>query len=204
MKKDSIKNLQRKGHFIHLMIVKEMEGRSVFYQNQFKKAQQGNQKAFLKLVESDKEKLYKMAFLYVKNESDALDIVQETIMKAYVNMKTVKEERYFSTWLTKILINTALETLRKNSKIITLKEEAAEKQSTILQIEEKMDLLQAIEQLEEKYKTVIILRYYRDLPVQQIADYLDCPEGTVKSNLHRAIQKLKQHYQGGQLDEQGY
>lgn len=204
MKKDSIKNLQRKGHFIHLMIVKEMEGRSVFYQNQFKKAQQGNQKAFLKLVESDKEKLYKMAFLYVKNESDALDIVQETIMKAYVNMKTVKEERYFSTWLTKILINTALETLRKNSKIIILKEEAAEKQSTILQIEEKMDLLQAIEQLEEKYKTVIILRYYRDLPVQQIADYLDCPEGTVKSNLHRAIQKLKQHYQGGQLDEQGY
>lgn len=176
----------------------------MFYQNQFKKAQQGNQKAFLKLVESDKEKLYKMAYLYVKNESDALDIVQETIMKAYVNIKSVKEEQYFSTWLTKILINTALETLRKNSKIITLKEGAAEKQSTNLQIEEKMDLLKAIEQLEEKYKTVIILRYYKDLPVQQIAEYLDCPEGTVKSNLHRAIQKLKQHYQGGQVDEQGY
>lgn len=196
--------MQRKVDFIHLTIVKEMEERSVFYQNQFKKAQQGNQKAFLKLVESDKEKLYKMAYLYVKNESDALDIVQETIMKAYVNIKSVKEEQYFSTWLTKILINTALETLRKNSKIITLKEGAAEKQSTNLQIEEKMDLLKAIEQLEEKYKTVIILRYYKDLPVQQIAEYLDCPEGTVKSNLHRAIQKLKQHYQGGQVDEQGY
>lgn len=196
--------MQRKGHFIHLTIVKEMEGRSVFYQNQFKKAQQGNQKAFLKLIESDKEKLYKMAFLYVKNENDALDIVQETIMKAYVNIRTVKEERYFSTWLAKILINTALETLRKNSKIILLKEEIVEKQSPNMQIEEKMDLLQAIEQLEEKYKTVIILRYYKDLPVQQIADYLDCPEGTVKSNLHRAIQKLKQFYQGGQVNEQGY
>lgn len=196
--------MQRKGHFIHLMIVKEMEGRSVFYQNQFKKAQQGNQKAFLKLIESEKEKLYRMAFLYVKNEDDALDIVQETIMKAFINIKAVKEEGYFSTWLVKILINTALETLRKNSKIILLKEDTVEKPSPNIQIEEKMDLLQAIEQLEEKYKTVIILRYYKDLPVQQIADYLDCPEGTVKSNLHRAIQKLKQFYQGGHVDEQGY
>ena len=176
----------------------------MFNQNLFKKAQQGDQKAFLQLIECDKEKLYKMAYLYVKNESDALDIVQETITKAYVNMRNVKEERYFSTWLTKILINTALDVLRKNSKIILLNEDMVEKQSPSMRIEEKMDLLQAIEQLEEKYKTVIILRYYRDLSVQQIADYLDCPEGTVKSNLHRAIHKLKQFYQGGQVNEQGY
>lgn len=181
-----------------------MEVQLVFYQKSFKKAQQGNQKAFLELIESDKEKLYKMAVLYVKNENDALDIVQETVMKAYVNIRTVKEERYFSTWLTKILINTALDTLRKNSKIILLEDEMVEKESPGIRIEEEMDLLQAIEQLEEKYKTVIILRYYRDLPVRQIADYLDCPEGTVKSNIHRAIQKLKQFYQGGQVNEQGY
>lgn len=181
-----------------------MEGWSLFYQNRFKKAQQGDQKAFLQLIEGDKEKLYKMAYLYVKNENDALDIVQETITKAYVNMRTVKEERYFSTWLTKILINTALDVLRKNSKIILLKDELVERQSPDMRIEEKLDLLEAIEQLEEKYKTVIILRYYRDLPVQEIADYLNCPEGTVKSNLHRAIQKLKQFYQGGQVNEQGH
>ncbi|EPD53302.1 TIGR02954 family RNA polymerase sigma-70 factor [Paenisporosarcina sp. HGH0030] len=176
----------------------------MFNQSLFKKAQQGDKKAFLHLIEIDKEKLYKMAYLYVKNENDALDIVQETITKAFVNMSTVKKEKYFNTWLTKILINTALDVLRKKSKIILLKEEMVEKQSPDMRIEEKMDLLQAIEQLEEKYKTVIILRYYRDLPVQQIADYLNCPEGTVKSNLHRAIQKLKQFYQGGQVNEQGY
>lgn len=181
-----------------------MEGWSLFYQNRFKKAQQGDQKAFLQLIEGDKEKLYKMAYLYVKNENDALDVVQETITKAYVNMRTVKEERYFSTWLTKILINTALDVLRRNSKIILLKDELVVRQSPDMQIEEKLDLLEAIEQLEEKYKTVIILRYYRDLPVQEIADYLNCPEGTVKSNLHRAIQKLKQFYQGGQVNEQGH
>ena len=190
--------------YIHLTIIKEMEGWSLFYKNRFKKAQQGDQKAFLQLIECDKEKLYKMAYLYVKNENDALDIVQETITKAYINMRTVKEEQYFSTWLTKILINTALDVFRKNSKIILLKEELVERKSPNMRIEEKLDLLEAIEQLEEKYKTVIILRYYRDLPVQQIADYLNCPEGTVKSNLHRAIQKLRQFYQGGQLNEQGH
>ena len=67
----------------------------MLYQNRFKKAQKGDQKAFLQLIEGDKEKLYKMAYLYVKNENDALDIVQETITKALVNMRTVKEERYF-------------------------------------------------------------------------------------------------------------
>ncbi|MEK5147303.1 sigma-70 family RNA polymerase sigma factor [Psychrobacillus sp. FSL K6-4615] len=173
-------------------------------QNTFIKAQKGDKKAFLQLVESDKEKLYKMAYLYVKNENDALDIVQETITKAYASIKTVKEERYFSTWLTRVLINTALEFLRKSSKIIQLDEEIPERQFPNVKIEEKLDLLHAIEQLEDKYKTVIILRYYRDLPVQQIAVCLNCPEGTVKSNLHRAVQKLKQFYQGGQVNGQGY
>lgn len=170
-------------------------------QNTFIKAQKGDKKAFLQLIEDDKEKLYRMAYLYVKNENDVLDIVQETITKAYSSIKNVKEERYFSTWLTKILINTALEFLRKQSMIIEIKEGLPEKQFPNMQIEEKLDLLNAIEQLEDKFKTVIILRYYRDLPVQEIAVFLNCPEGTVKSNLHRAIQKLKQlFYQGGQLN----
>lgn len=167
----------------------------------FIKAQKGDKKAFLHLIEGDKEKLYKMAYLYVKNENDVLDIVQETITKAYSSIKTVKEERYFSTWLTKILINTALEFLRKQSLIIEMKEGLMEKQLPNMKLEEKLDLLNAIEQLEDKFKTVIILRYYRDLPVQEIAVFLNCPEGTVKSNLHRAIQKLKQlFYQGGKLN----
>ena len=60
-----------------------------------------------------------------------------------------------------------------------------------LALDEKMDLLEAIEQLDEKYKTVIILKYYQDLPVKDIAALLNCPQGTVKTNIHRAIQQLK-------------
>jgi RNA polymerase sigma-70 factor, ECF subfamily len=54
-----------------------------------------------------------------------------------------------------------------------------------------MDLVDAIAQLEEKYKTVIILRYYHELPIKEIAKILNYPEGTVKTNLHRAINQLR-------------
>jgi RNA polymerase sigma-70 factor, ECF subfamily len=58
-----------------------------------------------------------MAYLYVKNESDAIDIVYETIYKAYISIKKLKETDYFSTWLMRILINTALDFFKKNKRI---------------------------------------------------------------------------------------
>lgn len=67
----------------------------------------------MELLQNEKLKLYKMAYIYMKNENDALDVVQETIARAYSNIHTVKEDRYFATWLMRILINTAIEMLRK-------------------------------------------------------------------------------------------
>jgi RNA polymerase sigma-70 factor, ECF subfamily len=55
------------------------------FQDKVKKAKKGDDKAFQELVEAEKEKLYRMAYLYVKNESDAIDIVHETIYKAYIS-----------------------------------------------------------------------------------------------------------------------
>ena len=129
-----------------------------------KKAQRGNEKAFLLLIEDEKVKLYKMAYVYMKNDNDALDIVQETVMKAFMNLHTVKEPHSFSTWILRILINTAIEALRKNSKVIVLNEVLPERSLTVVH-EDRIDLLDAIHQLEEKYQTVILLKYYRDLTV---------------------------------------
>lgn len=162
-----------------------------------KKAQKGSDDAFIELLQEEKIKLYKMAFIYVQNEADALDIVQETVARAYANIHSVKEARYFSTWLMRVCINTALETLRKQPQLTTLTE-LPEPLIYDSAIDERLDLLQAIHQLEDKYKTVILLRYYRDLQTNDIAALLDCPEGTVKTNLHRAVKQLKKHFlQGG-------
>lgn len=156
-----------------------------------KKARRGNDKAFQDLVEAEKNKLYRMAYLYVKNENDALDIVHETIYKAYISIKNLKEPDYFSTWLSKILINTALDFIKKNKKVIPFEEIERYDTSEKVHIAESLDLVDAIDRLEEKYKTVIILRYYKGLQIKEIATMLDCPEGTVKTNLHRAINKLR-------------
>ncbi|WP_107943357.1 MULTISPECIES: sigma-70 family RNA polymerase sigma factor [Metasolibacillus] len=161
-----------------------------------KKAQKGNSDAFLQLIQDEKVKLYKMAYIYMKNEDDALDVVQETVTKAYANINSVKDERYFSTWLMKILINTALEHLRKNSKIVLIQENVKEQGQTFSH-DERMDLLHAIEQLEEKYKTVILLKYYQDLSTREIAELLEYPEGTVKTNVHRGLQQLKKFLNKG-------
>lgn len=80
-----------------------------------KRAMRGNPKAFGTLVEREQEYLYRMAFLYVRQEQDALDVVQESILKAYKSLKTLREPEYFRTWLTKIVINTAQDTLRAGS-----------------------------------------------------------------------------------------
>lgn len=175
----------------------------MFHLNLVKKAQKGDEQAFLKLIHKEKEKLYRIAFMYMKNESDALDIVQETIYKAYISIKNVKEASYFPTWLTRILINTALDDIKKKNKVISIEQDLLEKIESSQRIDsaDKLDLLQAIDQLDEKYKTVVILRYYKDLSVKQIAELLECPEGTVKTNLHRSINQLKVKLKGECMNE---
>lgn len=156
------------------------------------RAKKGNHKAFQELMEVEKVKLYKIAYVYMKNESDALEVFQETVYKAFVSIENLKEERYFSTWISRILINTAIDILNKKKKIIPMERELLEENMTPFQSTEKdLDLLQALLGLDEKYKTVLILRFYKDYTVKKIAEILDCPEGTVKTNIHRGISLLK-------------
>lgn len=155
-----------------------------------------NQKAerdhdFQDYLHKEKEKLYRMAFLYVKNQNDALEIVQETIFKAYKNLDSLREWNYFSTWITRILINTSLDYIKKNSRIqVTDILEWTQGEEPKWR-EEHLDLVDSINRLDAPYKTVIILRYYKDFSIKQIAELLNCPEGTVKSNIHRGLMKLK-------------
>ncbi len=157
-----------------------------------KQAKKGNAKAFQELMEEEKTKLYRIAFIYTKNEADAMEVFQETVYKAFISIQNLKEPHYFSTWLTRILINTALDLLRKKKKIIPMEKDVLEsKAGSYLPSANTDDVLQMIMQLEEKYKTALILRFYKDLTIKQIAEALSCPEGTVKTNIHRGIQLLR-------------
>lgn len=157
-----------------------------------KRAINGDEKTFIELIESQKSKLYKIAYAYVKNEQDALDIVQDTVYKAYVSIETLKKPKYFNTWLTRILINIAINTLNKNKKILYIEEESIIAESSTLEDKEKsMDMLNELEKLDKKYKEVIILKYFDDLTIKEVARVLEIPIGTAKTYLNRGLSQLR-------------
>lgn len=170
-----------------------------------KKALKGDKQAFLDLIEPEKEKLYKIAYTYVKNEQDALDIIQETICKAYVSLDSLKKPKYFKTWLVKILINISITTLNKNKKVIYLKEQDVEYDNTsISNCDERLDLISELDKLEPKYKDVIVLKYYEDFTIKEISEVLNIPIGTARTNLYRGLEALRKSMEDKEMSYEGY
>lgn len=156
-----------------------------------RKAIKGNPDAYGRLIETYQSYLYKVAFLYMKNEEDALDVVGTTILKAYQNIHKLKNPEWFKTWMTKILIRTALDELKKVVYFDDLEHVQTASHPPGISLEEKCDLNSAIDQLSEKYRMVIILKYFSELSVKEIAFVMNIPEGSVKAYLSRARYELK-------------
>lgn len=156
-----------------------------------KKAMRGSPKAFGALIRSQQEYLYRMAFLYTHQEDDALDVVQESILKAYQSVKTLREPEYFQTWLTRIVINTAKDLCRKRRPEDGLEEAQDLPAPEGLSPEERMDLYTALDHLPERYRDIVKLKYFDGLTIREIAQQLDVPEGTVSSSLTRAVRQMR-------------
>lgn len=159
-----------------------------------KKAIKGDDEAFEYIINSCKEKLYRTAFAYVKNEEQALDIVQETVYKAYISIGKLKNPEYFNTWITRILINNALTIIKKNSKVVYLDNDELINSVIANEVnsDEKIYIWQALEELELKHREVIVLKYFDDLTVTEIAGVLGYPVGTVKTYLNKGLKKLRE------------
>ena len=152
----------------------------------------GDKFAFEQILKYESEKLYKIAYLHMRNKEDALDVLQEATYKAYISIHQVKSSMYFSTWLVKILIRTAYKELERKKKVIQLPEE------TVLFILESnqvpdpsIDLSEALASLNVDYRNVITLFYYYDLPIRTIASVLNKPQATVKTYMRRAKLELR-------------
>ncbi|USK57732.1 sigma-70 family RNA polymerase sigma factor (plasmid) [Cytobacillus solani] len=172
------------------------------YEKKVKKAIQGDRSALQHLIKTEKDKLYRVAFSYVRNEEDAVDVFQQTTLFAIESIHQLKEPKYFSTWLTRICINLSIKVLRDKQKVISIENINAENASgRNVSLEEKIDLLDAICKLDEKYKTVLILKYYNDLTMEQIAENINMPLGTVKTNIRRGLEQLRPFLKGVYVDE---
>ena len=134
------------------------------------------------------EAMYRLAYSYVRNEEDALDIVQESVYKAIKNAGKVQQEAYIRTWIWRIVMNTAVDLIRSRKNETGL-EEAGEtgKEDTY----QDFDTLEALKILEPREKAVIVLRFFEDQKLEDIARITGANVNTVKSRLYKALEKLK-------------
>lgn len=158
---------------------------------------------FVAGVREYKHNLFRMAKSILHNDTEAEDAVGETICKAYSKLDSLRSFVSFKPWLMKILINQCYALAKQRNRIDywpqvdRINPQAAESSPEIFQ-----ELWSVVYQLDQEFSTVVILFYYEDLSIKEIAKILDLAEGTVKSRLSRAKQKLKVMLEdeGGMMD----
>ncbi len=134
------------------------------------------------------ENYYRLAYSYVKNESDAMDVVQESAYKAIKSCHLIKKEEYISTWIYRIVVNTSLDFLRKHKyEVVGVMDHDTSYEDSYKDI----DMYNILNQLEVEDRVIVILRYFEDQKLEDIADITGNNLSTVKTKLYRALRKLK-------------
>ena len=137
------------------------------YNKLIKSACKGDRESLSILINENIEYLYKVAFMYLKNEDKTLDAIQECSYRAFLNIKRLNDLKVFKSWLTRILINICVDEIRKDKKVVEFKFEFEIEEERGVTIEEKLDLYNAIDKLNIDYRTVIILKYFNDLSIEE-------------------------------------
>lgn len=135
------------------------------------------------------DRYFRLAYSYVGNGDDAGDIVQEGAYKAIYHSDSLKKTEYAGTWIYRIMLNEIFAFCRNRTEkgidMEKIPEQGAEDKY------QNVDLMRALEKLEEKDRAVIVLRYFEDYKLGEIAEVLEENVSTVKSRLYRSIKKLK-------------
>jgi RNA polymerase sigma-70 factor (ECF subfamily) len=167
-------------------------------------AQQGDMEAFRMLFEQNRQRIFSLAYQYTKNKEDAEDILQETFIKTYNYLHKYKAENdtNFSSWIYRIGINCSIDFLRrkKNKKEDfsdwdtwekTIPGNSSNPEDTIGMEQLREKISQLVEGLSPRQRMVFILKHYQQYSIKEIAEYLDCSEGSVKKQLFRAVSAIK-------------
>ena len=143
------------------------------------------------LILNSERQLYSTAKTILINDQDCADDIQETIVKAFSKIGTLRNDKYSKTWLIRILINECYTLLRKSSKLVSLEGMSEMTEIETDQRTDYSDLYRAVNSLKE----AVILYYIEDFNIKEIAQILEITEGAVQKRLARARGKLKRNLQ---------
>ncbi len=167
------------------------------------RARKGDKEAFGVLVERYQRRVANVALSVVHNQDDAIELAQETFVRAYENLSKFESRSSFSTWLYRIAANLAIDFWRREGRHVVLRGEDAENEirrlpsdsgdsfKTASRKELSARLTAALEELTPEHRTVILLREVEGLSYDEISETLQCPRGTVMSRLHYARNRLR-------------
>lgn len=168
------------------------------------RALRGDLRAYAALINGYEERLFYTAYRILHNREDAEDCLQESLVKAWEERSGLRDPMAFKSWLYRVLSNTALDRLRvgrrRNEALESYREEVlrlpkngqATTPREALRLARQAERIEnAIDSLAPKQKVVFTLRHFQGLKLNEIAEILDCPLGTVKATLHAALGKLR-------------
>lgn len=155
----------------------------------------GDDDALIARIRMDQSRLYGIAYSYMRNETDALEAIQETTFRVWNKRRSLRDPKLFTTWVTRILIRVCLDERKKRLREQPLGSELLESdaQTAAEQGIDRMDLAVQLKKLPSKYRMVIVLKYYRDMTITEIAELLEKPDGTVRTWLHQALKQLREN-----------
>jgi RNA polymerase sigma-70 factor (ECF subfamily) len=164
-----------------------------------RRARQGSSEAWEDLVRAHQEALFHLAYLLLGDAGDAEDVAQEAFIRAYRSLERFDAERPLRPWLLSIAANLARNRQRSAGRYLAalqrwFKAEPAASQNIEergIQNLESQNLWLAVRRLDFTNQQVIYLRYFLEMSTQEVAETLQVPEGTIKSRLHRALQRLR-------------
>jgi len=177
-----------------------------------KKARRGDGLAFSMLIEKHEKFVFNVVYRMVNNIEDAKDISQEAFIKAFKSFDTYDGSAAFSTWIYRIAVNAAIDHMRKQKReqSVSFDEYITDDTVSTMSVEEsvvsnegKGAILDAVNKLEEEFKTVVVLRDIHGMDYSEISDITGCPVGTVKSRLSRARGKLRNMLKNDKIMQRG-
>ncbi|HSB78698.1 MAG TPA: sigma-70 family RNA polymerase sigma factor [Candidatus Methylomirabilis sp.] len=178
-------------------------------------AKRGDRNSFGTLVRRHQDQMFNLAYQIVRNREDALDIAQEAFSKAFVSLRHFKGDASFTTWMHRIVVNLAIDSLRRKQRegqtsYDDTRGASEEHQGAILAPDDPAEILEAkqvrvllvrgIARLPPAQRAVLILREIEGMTYEQIARAVGCTLGTVMSRLFYARQRLRRLLAGHRTD----
>ena len=159
-----------------------------------RRSKKRNPDAFTELMQLHEKDMYRTASAILPQDADIADAIQETILTVWEKIDTLQKNRYFKTWMIRILINKCKDILRSGRRMICVEEMPEQAAKDTVEAEANLEWKEALWGLDEKYRLIVVLFYAEGLRTAEIGKLLQLPDSTVRTRLARGREQLARYY----------